>query len=586
MTAFVLPALMFAQEAFVSQEPSKRNVLFEEFTGVKCGNCPRAHVTEAELLAANPGRLFAVNIHAGGFATPYAGDPNLQTEDGTMINAHFGISSYPAAVVSRHKFSGSYNASENYWSSYINQLMGMDSYVNIAAKGDLDWSTRKLSMTVQLYYTGTPSVSSNRIHVAMVQDGIIAKQSNSGYPNPDQETEDGKYIHLHVLRDMLTPALDGEEVTGIAQGSLVEKKFEWDLPTAINSVPLVLQNVHFVVFVTEDQNEVMTVCQAEIAHANAPDNILSMSKAEALVGSECDPSARVSFNLENLLGEAVQEVAFTLSSGAGTAEHVETFETPLNEGESVRVTTGSVALATSNNAEEVEVRITGVNGEPYEYEDAGTKITVEAIHRRATAPTSDIVLAICQDRWGSDITWDLKDGEGSVVSSGGPYRDLSGNGTRVNSTPVTLAEGCYTFTIHDVSKDGINTQYGAGYISMQDANSVEFYRHDGKYADSLVIKLDSRFVANEAFPAVAGVQLLPNPARDRAALSFTMEKAGPVRIQVWEKTGSCVLDMGAMNVEAGRTEVEIGLQDLSAGMYFVTLRGEGIDKAVKLVVIR
>ena len=194
MTAFVLPALMFAQEAFVSQEPSKRNVLFEEFTGVQCGNCPRAHVTEAELLAANPGRLFAVNIHAGGFATPYAGDPNLQTEDGTMINAHFGISSYPAAVVSRHKFSGSYDASENYWSSYINQLMGMDSYVNIAAKGDLDWSTRKLSMTVQLYYTGTPSVSSNRIHVAMVQDGIIAKQSNYGYPNPDQETEDGKYI--------------------------------------------------------------------------------------------------------------------------------------------------------------------------------------------------------------------------------------------------------------------------------------------------------------------------------------------------------------------------------------------------------
>ena len=71
-------------QQYVSTEPANRNVILEEFTGRNCGYCPDGHAIANQIMANNPGRAWAINVHAGGYApTSY---PNFITQDGNTIH--------------------------------------------------------------------------------------------------------------------------------------------------------------------------------------------------------------------------------------------------------------------------------------------------------------------------------------------------------------------------------------------------------------------------------------------------------------------------------------------------------------------
>ena len=63
----VFPALA-QNEQFVSTEVSNKNVVIEEYTGINCGYCPDGHKRANEIAAANPGRVFVINVHVGSYA--------------------------------------------------------------------------------------------------------------------------------------------------------------------------------------------------------------------------------------------------------------------------------------------------------------------------------------------------------------------------------------------------------------------------------------------------------------------------------------------------------------------------------------
>jgi len=44
-----------------------KNVVIEEFTGVRCPNCPQGHVVIANIKAANPGRVITVRLHPNNY---------------------------------------------------------------------------------------------------------------------------------------------------------------------------------------------------------------------------------------------------------------------------------------------------------------------------------------------------------------------------------------------------------------------------------------------------------------------------------------------------------------------------------------
>ncbi|MDE6631238.1 MAG: hypothetical protein K2K11_07480, partial [Bacteroidales bacterium] len=93
---FPLLAIAQAQEVFVSKEPAKRKAVIEEYTGIHCGFCPDGHHAEAVLLKKYPGKLFAINIHAGQYAVPTTSkELDLRTTDGDILLRTFKISGFP-----------------------------------------------------------------------------------------------------------------------------------------------------------------------------------------------------------------------------------------------------------------------------------------------------------------------------------------------------------------------------------------------------------------------------------------------------------------------------------------------------------
>ncbi|TNJ43771.1 hypothetical protein KFZ70_07805 [Tamlana fucoidanivorans] len=86
-------------------------------------------------------------------------------------------------------------------------------------------------------------------------------------------------------------------------------------------------------------------------------------------------------------------------------------------------------------------------------------------------PYPDTFLNIVFDGYGSECTWDIKDSDGAVLFSGGPYAD----GDPGISAKFCLSPGTYEFTINDVYGDGLSypedgsatiTQNGSDLVSI------------------------------------------------------------------------------------------------------------------------
>ena len=181
---FVLMALLaftFSMKAqqYVSTEPANRNVILEEFTGRGCGYCTDGHRIANQIMANNPGRVWAVNVHAGGYAlTSY---PNFNTPASSAIMNGFNVSGFPSGVVNRTTGSA---IDRGQWNGQTNTQLNQASECNVAGVVSISPDTRMATVTVEVYYTGNSSVDENYLTVAMLQDSILGSQSDYGNYNP------------------------------------------------------------------------------------------------------------------------------------------------------------------------------------------------------------------------------------------------------------------------------------------------------------------------------------------------------------------------------------------------------------------
>lgn len=81
-------------------------------------------------------------------------------------------------------------------------------------------------------------------------------------------------------------------------------------------------------------------------------------------------------------------------------------------------------------------------------------------------------IQIVTDRYGSETTWELYDSELTIIAQGGPYTDLSANGTSAKPpVDLCLPNGNYTFVVYDQFSDGMDSGFGAGYYRLVKMNS-------------------------------------------------------------------------------------------------------------------
>ena len=238
-------------QTFVSTTPENKKVILEEFTGISCGFCPDGHLIASQIHDNNPGNVAIIAIHAGGFASPTGPGTDFRTSFGDAIDTYWGISGYPAGTVNR--VGGSMGRSS--WAGAATPILSQPSPVNVGIQANVD-STNTLTVDIEVYYTGSQTVTTNKLNVAVVQNNVEGPQSGSS-GNPTAVLPNGNYNHMHMLRYMMTGTW-GETISTITQGTLYTNQFSWSLPADINGVPLVPQDLSIVAFVSEGNENILS----------------------------------------------------------------------------------------------------------------------------------------------------------------------------------------------------------------------------------------------------------------------------------------------------------------------------------------
>jgi hypothetical protein len=172
----------------------------------------------------------------------------------------------------------------------------------------------------------------------------------------------------------------------------------------------------------------------------------------------------------------------------------------------------------------------------------------------------------------NENTWELKDGSGSILYSGGPY---DSNGLYEHEFDVAL--DCYEFTIYDSAGDGLTNDswnLGAEYYELLDENNVTIkYGTDFGFEESTLIKNEYLSLTK---PTNINFVMYPNPAND--FINITSESIIDEYI-IYDIKGSII----SRSIENNSNKLTISLKNNYSGVYFLEVKSGIHKKTVKFI---
>lgn len=552
-----------AQEPqFVSTEQQNRNVFIEELTGRLCGYCPGGQATVNQIIKQYPGQVFTVNIHRQSSLSP-TNYPNLNTGVGAEIYDVFNAGGIPCAVVNRSTAKATYS---NEWATAVAQQIQQTSEVNVAGQVVVNSATRTATITVEAYYTANSASDNNYLTVMMLQDSILGDQAGAS-GNPSQIVN-GKYCHMHILRDIVTPTW-GEAIAPTTAGTLVTKSYVYKIPEVIgepNGVEVDLNNIHFMALVTEKQQgsatrPILNVCElTKVEGVEEPIYpFIKTIEQEDLI--TCTHEKKFSLNVVNAGTEVITSLKIKVTDGNGeVSEEGWNGNIPVYGNVSIDMF-AEVPFGEHN----VVFEIVEANGTEYSFEKAVYAKCEKwlDIEIGETAIEEEIKLELAQDRWGNQTTWKVLGSDDRVIAEGGPYPLLKANGIEVHEETIKIPVGeCAMFVIEDCVGNGINSGCGEGYYKLYDSKGNTLVESDGNYGfgEYHVIYVHGAMSVENVMERTFDVY--PNPVKE----TLTVSGENMSQINVVNALGQVV-----KSVRCNDDNVQINMNDLQNGMYFVNI---------------
>lgn len=183
---------------------SERCVLLEDYTGVRCVNCPNAAEIAKNLQAAYGKKLVVIGMYpkgGDGLTLPYPGSPDLRTDEATTYASFYKIEAYPKGMVNRKSV-----LEKEEWTGAVSDVFNdsVNDYVNLEVSAQLTGT--KIQVNINGNFKKTYPQSGNIHVIAMVlEDNITAAQLKGSAVVKD-------YIHNHVLRAVISDDVWGDKV--------------------------------------------------------------------------------------------------------------------------------------------------------------------------------------------------------------------------------------------------------------------------------------------------------------------------------------------------------------------------------------
>lgn len=543
--AFLLIASTAFAQTIVSTTPENKKVILEEFTGINCVFCPDGHAIARNIQNNNPGNVFLVNIHAGGFATPSGNQPDFRTPEGNGIRAYFGANFYPSGMINRHQFGGDYVLSRTAWTSSANQILAESSYLNMAVEADIDVQTNEITVHVEAYYTANSPVSTNKLNVALLQNNTLGPQTGGNMGN--------EYVHMHRLIDMVTGQW-GDDVTPTTSGTFIDRTYTMTIPADHNGVPIKIEDLELVVFMAEGNEEIISGNGAYPTYSNFEFQNDATAKLIQEIPDQCGFAFSPVVEIQNTGENDVTSLTIEYSINSGPTE------TYNWSGNISSLQTEAIELPAISYDVEAVNTVTVV----IEDDDDNSNNTVSQNFNQTLSYDNEIRLVLNTDNQGAQCTWEILDVNGTVVESGGPY----GNNQSINEI-YTLPGNCYKFNLYDSGGNGGES------VALLDINNQVIYNTSGDYGFGASANFATNGFLGVGDNLFDRVVLYPNPSKN----TVTITNAENANVEIYDILGKVLLSKTSISLNQ-----EIDLTSLVSGTYFVKINKDGQSKVERLIV--
>lgn len=561
-----------------------RKVVLEEYTGIHCTYCPDGHKIANQYKALHPNDVFLINIHQGSYANPSAGEPDFRTQFGDALANQTGLTGYPSGTINRHVFPPNTTTalSRSDWAAKGDEVLAMPTYASMAVtSASVDAQSRLLTVTVQVnYHANGPAI--NMMNVALLQNNIEGPQTG-GSTNPAQMLPNGKYNHMHALRHLLTGQW-GDTIPNTTNGTVFTKTYTYTLPNSIVNIDLELGNLKIVAFVAEGKQEIITGAESTVNVTNIPYNKdISIESIEA-EGEVCFAKIKPILRVKNLGSETVTSITFNHNIN-GTNNGTFTWTGSIAPYASKSINYDSIVgfAVLANNTLTIEVAQVNGATDQNSANNSKSKTFVMTSNNTNGVPH---VFTFVQDRYGSESTWKIiEDATGNIVASGGPYSDLTANGTATHTHNVSFnATGCYTVYVYDSYGDGINAGYGAGNYNLKNAANQIVISSTGQFGnvEKKIFNLTS-LIGVEEINSISNISINPNPAKENVNIQFFLSSSKNVTISIYNSLGALVYseNKGELN---GSQNINLNITKFSKGIYYLNIQTGDNNISNKLIV--
>lgn len=203
-----------------------KHVLLEDYTGVKCVNCPAAGEIALDLQKRYDHKVIVLGVHAGAMAMVPAFD--LRTLEGEEWWKFFNFQQNPVGTINRKMVNGGYAYDSPLWEDAVAETLQEEATVDMNAEINFNEANRELKVEVASEFLAEMS-GTYALTVCIMEDSIVGLQTTPGGNLKD-------YVHRHVFRGTMNGAW-GEELnqTAVAPEEEFKKSYTATLNEAYNA---------------------------------------------------------------------------------------------------------------------------------------------------------------------------------------------------------------------------------------------------------------------------------------------------------------------------------------------------------------
>lgn len=251
-------------------DAQEKKMLVEDYTGVKCVNCPTGTKILKNYDEQHPNKIVIVGLHGGPLTTPIEGKSKYNFINSDVVNMLNGYlndvpSGKPAAAFDRVKQNTGkiFIINSTHWLSMIGQRASATSPVNLTVASKYDTEFKKVVIKIKIEYT--QAVAKKQSLTLMVTESKIidAQEDDTGLIE--------NYEHNHVLRDFITLNSGASILPNVSTkeaGLVYERQFIYE-PKFLKDSGLDtwnLDNCHIVAVVHNDEIGDKEVAQVMETH--------------------------------------------------------------------------------------------------------------------------------------------------------------------------------------------------------------------------------------------------------------------------------------------------------------------------------